>query len=121
MFAVGTDLPKPPPRSPNPHDLGLLREKCRYDTPAMKAEKAISHIDELIVDMSNLHKPVCGQQSTEANANYFSVQQSVDALSLVFGMTEFCSLIDTKSDDSPPPLVPIGFKLLRDRASDEIE
>ena len=36
-------------------------------------------------------------------------------------MTEFCSLIETKSDDSPPPLVPIGFKLLCDRASDEIE
>jgi hypothetical protein len=64
---------------------------------------------------------VCGQQSTEANANYFSVQQSVDALSLVFGMTEFCTLIDTKSDGSPPPLIPIDFKLLCDRASDEIE
>ena len=45
VFAVGTDLPKSPPRSPNPHNLGLLREKCWYDTPAMKAEKAILHID----------------------------------------------------------------------------
>jgi hypothetical protein len=87
----------------------------------MKAEKAILHNDKLISDMSNFEEPVFGQQSSEAHANFFSAQQSVDALSLVFGMTEFCTLIDTKSDDSPPPLVPISFKLLHDRASDELE
>jgi hypothetical protein len=120
MFAVGTDLPKPPPRPPNPHDLGLLCEKCWYDTPAMKAENAILSKEEKSVDMSNFQMSA-GGQCAEAKADYFSAQQSVDALSVVFGMPEFCRLIDAKSDGSSLPLVPIGFKLLCDRASPEIE
>ena len=31
VFAVGTDLPKKAPSPPKPHDLGLLRDKCRYE------------------------------------------------------------------------------------------
>ena len=63
---------------------------------------------------------MCGE-CTEEKADYFSAQQSVDALSLVFGMPEFCRLIDVKPVASSLPSTPIGFKLLRDRASNEIE
>ncbi len=41
MFSVGTDLPQKPPSKPNSHDLGLLREKCRYERCARKAERMV--------------------------------------------------------------------------------
>ena len=46
MFSVGTDLPQKPPPKPNSHDLGLLREKCRYERSARKAERMVKKEDD---------------------------------------------------------------------------
>lgn len=62
------------------------------------AERAILG-KEIVEDMFNSCKLVCDQQEcTNAKTDYFLTQQSVDALSLVFWMPEFCTLIDAKAD-----------------------
>lgn len=145
VFAVGTDLPKLSP-SPRPHDLGLLREKCRYDRAMKVAEEVILLKKENEVaqqDGINLTESMEPTISEE----YLRSQQAIDALSLVFDRQEFQSLQqkrisvddydddynssdDNDSDDdgneNEDDIVddedncihnlPVGFELLRDRA-----
>lgn len=114
VFAVGTDQPKPPPKAPDPHDLGLLREKCRYMSATKKAEKAMFHDSELeILDLTNGFGN--HEQSGEPilDVDYSRGQKCIDTLSLVFDLPELLKLSWTKNDGSGT-CVPIGHQLLRE-------
>lgn len=119
MFAVGTDLPKKAPSPPKPHDLGLLREKCHYESSAKKAERVVQQKDDVLKDvvgnLSTILQPTLNEQ-------YMSGQLTIDALSVVFGRPKLQVLIDKEatmndSDDDNNKQLPIAFELLRERAS----
>lgn len=108
IFAVGTDQPKPPPKAPDPHDLGLFREKCCYMSATKKAEKSISH--DCKDDVIDVNKP---SGEAVSAVDYSLGQQCIDALLLVFDEPELSKLVHTK-DNSSVPRFPIGFQLLRE-------
>ena len=112
VFAVGTDLPKKAPAEPLPHDLGLLRDKCRYYNPVKAAEQTILKGDEL--DIDNITEAPANEL-LNVDVDYSLAQQSVDALSMVFEMKEFWGL--TADSTTSVVELPIGLSLLRDRAS----
>lgn len=111
VFSVGTDSPKKPPSAPNPHDLGLLRDKCRYAKSTKTAERIVTlkYDESEMADFS-----FQSEESTDHNMReeYAACQMAVDALSLVFGTDELAALNDNNHNDK----VPIGLELLRDRA-----
>lgn len=113
MFSVGTDLPKKPPSPPKSHDLGLLRDKCRYESVAKKAEQMMKEeelsLDETVpINLSTMMSPTLAEE-------YLNGQLAVDALSVVFGKSEFQVLTD--GNDDVGETLPIGFELNRDRSS----
>ena len=117
IFAVGTNQPKKPLPPPESHNLGLLCDKFCYESPTIKAEQAVLHGKEFnSVDFSETPPPTAPKLT---NVDYINGQQSVDALSLVFGMQEFMALTEEKPF-LPTSQLPIGFKLLNERASHQI-
>lgn len=115
MFSVGTDLPKKPPSPPKSHDLGLLRDKCRYERCVQTAEQIVLmkeevELDDIAVDLSTQMAPTLAEE-------YMSGQLALDALSVLFGRPDFTALSD---HDDVEESFPIGFELLRDRASQHL-
>lgn len=69
--------------------------------------------DEVIIDITK--KPAPTNELLNVDVNYSLGQQSVDTLSMVFGMKEFRGL--TADSTNSVVELPIGLSLLRDRAS----
>lgn len=112
VFSVGTDSAKKPPSAPNPHDLGLLRDKCRYAKSTKIAEGIVTLKDEEM-EIVDLDADFDGA-ITDGNMceEYAAGQMAVDALSLVFGTDELATL----NNNNHKHKVPVGLELLRDRA-----
>ncbi len=84
-----------------------------------KADQVIQHREESSND--NIAHTCVPQQQQRKDIDYHSEQQSVDALSIVFGMTEFEMLMNTQNTPYSSQPVPIGLKLLQDRSANLIE
>ena len=111
VFSVGTDSPKKPPSEPNPHDLGLLRDKCRYAKSTKTADGIVCFKDE---ESEMFDFIVQTEDSINHNMSqeYAAGQMAIDALSLVLGNDDLAVL----NGNNHKTKVPVGFELLLDRA-----
>jgi hypothetical protein len=115
-FAVGTDLAKKPPGEPNPSNLGLLREKCRYIRPEMKAERLLQqegHSKDVIDGTTDyVNDPIVLVTSDE----YAATQNAVDELKMFLRQNKQPKPRSKSHTPVTPPVTPIGFQVLRYRA-----
>ena len=109
VFSVGTDSPKKPPSEPNPHDLGLLREKCRYAS-STKTAKGIVCFKDKDLEMFDFNVQTEDGINHNMIQEYAAGQMAIDALSLVLGNDNLAVLNGNNHK------VPVGFELLLDRA-----
>ncbi len=89
MFLVGTDLPKKPPTPPKQHNIGLLREKCCYNTSVRMTEDMVLPKKEQTG--CNVVSNLATVMSPTLHEEYRNLQLSVVALSVVFGCSELNS------------------------------
>ena len=111
VFSVGRDSPKKPLSEPNPHDLGLLCDKCRYAKSTKTAKGIVSFKDE---ESEMFDFNVQTEDSIDHNMSdkFAAGQMAIDALSLVLGNDNHAVL----NDNNHKTKVPVGFELLLDRA-----